>query len=141
MFNILAYLMAIDWLADELHYNYIGSDFYSMHLLADRVRDFGAASDDVKEVYFRGFVGDVPPNGPRIASAASELFTAYSVDGLLGGLYGAFDGLIHAVEEVKKDSSLPSGIHAVLDDISVKALRYRFLVESTKDGSDAGTRQ
>lgn len=132
MENILTLLLVIDWLCNDLHYAAEGTDnFYARHLLADRVRDFGSADDDIKECYYLGARGIVPPPDEVIAGYAVKAKSALKGT-VLACLNEAYFMLISAIEDVKKDEPLPSGVHAVLDEIGKRALTYKFLV--TKEG-------
>ena len=130
--TLLALLCAIDWLANDLHYRSEGTGFYEKHLLADRIRDFGDAEDQLKEAYYLGFKSMPPPYDKEIAHSAIIIYNGMkgasnSTEGQLGGAFGLMQQVIYAC---KKETNLPAGIHAVLDSISEKALTYQFLVRS-----------
>ena len=130
--TLLALLCAIDWLANDLHYRSEGTGFYEKHLLADRIRDFGDAEDQLKEAYYLGFKSMPPPYDKEIAHSATVIYDAMkdascSAENQLGGAFGLIQQIVDAC---KKEASLPAGIHAVLDGISEKALTYQFLVRS-----------
>lgn len=132
MDSILEMLMVVDWLANDLHYQFKGEGFYENHLLADRVRDFGRAEDDLKEVYFLGQLGTTPPLDKDTAMNATADYNKIVARNpcLLTRLHDGLDSLARQVEICKKDAGLASGVHAVLDEISKRALAYRFLVSS-----------
>ena len=130
--TLLALLCAIDWLANDLHYRSEGIGFYEKHLLADRIRDFGDAEDQLKEAYYLGFKSMPPPYDKEIAHSATVIYNTMkdasgSVESQLDGAFGLIQQIVDAC---KKEASLPAGIHAVLDGISEKALTYQFLVRS-----------
>lgn len=130
--TLLALLCAIDWLANDLHYRSEGTGFYEKHLLADRIRDFGDAEDQLKEAYYLGFKSMPPPYDKEIAHSATVIYDAMkgassSAENQLGGAFGLMQQVVDAC---KREASLPAGIHAVLDGISEKALTYQFLVRS-----------
>ena len=130
--TLLALLCAIDWLANDLHYRSEGTGFYEKHLLADRIRDFGDAEDQLKEAYYLGFKSMPPPYDKEIAHSATVIYNAMkgASSSAESQLCGAFGLMQQAVDACKKEASLPAGIHAILDSISEKALTYQFLVRS-----------
>ena len=130
--TLLALLCAIDWLANDLHYRSEGTGFYEKHLLADRIRDFGDAEDQLKEAYYLGFKSMPPPYDKEIAHSATVIYNAMkgASSSAESQLCGAFGLMQQAVDACKKEASLPAGIHAILDGISEKALTYQFLVRS-----------
>ena len=130
--TLLALLCAIDWLANDLHYRSEGTGFYEKHLLADRIRDFGDAEDQLKEAYYLGFKSMPPPYDKEIAHSATVIYNAMkgASSSAESQRCGAFGLMQQAVDACKKEVSLPAGIHAILDGISEKALTYQFLVRS-----------
>lgn len=132
MIDILVMLEVVKWLASDIHYNSTGPMFYSLHLLADRVKDFGSADDDLKEGYWLGCLDTTPPNDKEIAEAASKAYDEIinSIQCPLGRLVDALTKLNMSIGEQKNDSSLNGGIHAILDDISKRANTYTFLVRA-----------
>ena len=130
--TLLALLCAIDWLANDLHYRSEGTGFSEKHLLADRIRDFGDAEDQLKEAYYLGFKSMPPPYDKEIAHSATVIYNAMkgASSSAESQLCGAFGLMQKAVDACKKEASLPAGIHAILDGISEKALTYQFLVRS-----------
>ena len=130
--TLLALLCAIDWLANDLHYRSEGTGFYEKHLLADRIRDFGDAEDQLKEAYYLGFKSMPPPYDKEIAHSATIIYNGMkgASSNAVSQLSGAFGLMQQVVDACKREASLPAGIHAVLDGISEKALTYQFLVRS-----------
>lgn len=135
---ILTMLMVIDWFCNDVHYQSKGDTFYALHLLADRVRDFGSAEDDFKETYYLGQKGQFPPSDATIAQYAIAEYQkiAERSEGCLMRLLDALDVLVHQVEVCKKDAGLAAGVHAILDNISQKALTYKFLVSNQTGGDE-----
>ena len=132
MIDVLVAIEVVKWLASDLHYNSTGPMFYALHLLADRVRDFGSAEDDLKEGYWLGCLDTTPPSDREIANAAISAYDKV-VDGkdcpiarLLAGLVN----LCSAVDGMKSETSLNGGVHAILDDISKRTNVYTFLVRA-----------
>ena len=106
--------------------------FYSLHLLADRVKDFGSAEDDLKEGYWLGCLDTTPPSDREIANAAISAYDKV-VDGKDCPVARLLDGLTNlgvVVNELKKDASLNGGVQAILDDISKRTNAYTFLVRA-----------
>ena len=128
MENILTLLVLIDWLANDVHYAVdTTKNFYSRHLLADRVRDFGSAEDDIKEKYYLGFCDELPPGDDVIAGYAIKAKGEMQGD-TLKRLYDAL-ALLSTTVESACGETLPRGIQAILDDISSRSLTYKFLCE------------
>ena len=73
MFRILVQLEIIRMAAKQLHYNVKGSNFFSDHLMMDKIQenliDF---EDEIKENYFMANNEKVPPE-KEISSAAANL--------------------------------------------------------------------
>lgn len=132
MIEVLVALEVVKWLASDLHYNSTGPMFYALHLLADRVKDFGSAEDDLKEGFWLGCLDTTPPADREIANLT---VTAYDkvIDGKdcpLARLLAGLTNLGAVVDELKNDTSLNGGVHAILDDISKRTNTYTFLVRA-----------
>lgn len=129
MLEVLENLLVVEWAANLLHYETVGREFYEIHLLADRIKDFGTAADDIKEKFYLGTLLSTPPRDVDIFTGAKEKFDKIgSNPDLLTVARDALVTLIESVEAAKKDSNVLAGVHAVLDDISSRALTYKFLV-------------
>lgn len=134
MQNVIVNLIVVNWICNDLHYKWRGHSFYGMHLLADRVRDFGSAEDDINEAYYLGFCNEIPPSDVSNASLATAQYKKVVDENggcPLKSLAAQFSYLAASVESAKRIEGLPAGIHAVLDNISQKALTYRFLATSS----------
>lgn len=132
MIDVLVCLELVKWLADDIHYNSTGPNFYALHLLADRVKDFGSYSDDLKEGHWLGCLDTTPPNDKEIYELASKAYDRIvnSIQCPLGRLLDALTKLNNSIGEQKKDSSLNGGVQAILDEISKAANTYTFLVRA-----------
>lgn len=138
MNRVLEDIEVIKWTANNMHYETRGVSFYQLHLLADRVKDFGSDVDDLKEKYYLGQNMTTPPRDVDIVRRAIDKYekiienddAANGDKFYLSALSSAFDLIIADVEAIKKDTTLYAGIHAILDDISSRALTYKFLVSS-----------
>lgn len=132
MIDVLVMLEVVKWLASDLHYNSTGPMFYALHLLADRVKDFGSAEDDLKEGFWLGCLDTTPPADREIANLTVAAYDKViegkdcPVARLLAGLMN----LGSAVDNIKKDTSLNGGVHAILDDIRKRVNTYTFLVRA-----------
>ena len=61
MFNVLVYLLAIQQYVKGIHYHCGGDNFYSDHLLADRIYDgLDEFMDQIQECYYLGKGEDTP---------------------------------------------------------------------------------
>lgn len=141
MKNLLALLCVADWFANDLHYKSTGIGFYEKHLLADRVRDFDSSDDDIKEKYFLGYKGQIPPSDVEVAKTATFAYNKILQDREtdLDRLEMTFGLILAAVEECKTEENLPSGVQSILDKISETALTYKFLVRSESGKTTAST--
>lgn len=130
MKDILVMFEVIDWIADDIHYKSRGPAFYSQHLLADKVRDVSSVTDDIKEIYYLGVLGQLPPDDTEIAGAAITKYNELTTesDNHLSNLQNALLMLEHIVEQTKTNGGLTGGCQAILDEISGKASKYKFLV-------------
>lgn len=132
MIDVLVMLEVVKWLASDLHYNSTGPMFYALHLLADRVKDFGSAEDDLKEGFWLGCLDTTPPADREIANLTVAAYDKViegkdcPVARLLAGLMN----LGSAVDDIKKDTSLNGGVHAILDDIRKRVNTCTFLVRA-----------
>lgn len=133
MMELLANILTVTYLSNDIHYRSRGANFYGMHLLADRVKDFGSAADDIKEAYYMGFLKTDPPLDTEIAYAAGEEYALLCKcdDCMACRLVSALTRTICLVEDAKREEGLPAGVHAILDAVSQHALVSRALVERT----------
>ena len=132
MIDVLVAIEVVKWLASDLHYNSTGPMFYALHLLADRVKDFDSAEDDLKEGYWLGCLDTTPPSDREIANAAISAYDKV-VDGKdcpIARLLAGLANLCSAVDGMKSETSLNGGVHAVGDDISKRTNVYTFLVRA-----------
>ena len=132
MIDVLVALEVVKWLASDLHYNSTGPMFYALHLLADRVKDFGSAEDDLKEGYWLGCLDTTPPSDREIANAAIPACDKVvdRQDCPIARLLAGLANLCAAVDGMKSETSLNGGVHAILDDISKRTNVYTFLVRA-----------
>ena len=131
MEEIIAMLTVIDWISDDIHYNSRGPEFYGLHLMADKCRDFGDAADEIKEKYWLGFLDTTPPSGRDFAQKAVSLYAKYENMDYLDAMKNASRDLISMVQETEKDGALPRGIAAILDEISSHALTCSFFASAS----------
>lgn len=132
MIDVIVMIEVVTWLARDLHYKFQGPMFYALHLLADRVKDFGSAEDDLKEGYWLGCLDTTPPADREISN-----LTVAAYDKMIEGkdcpitrLLAGLVSLGSVVDEMKNDASLNGGVHAILDDIRKRVNTYTFLVRA-----------
>lgn len=135
MEDIVAMLTVIDWIADDIHYNSRGESFYSLHLMADKIRDFGDAADELKERYWLGFLETTPPSGKYFAQKAISLYGRYEGLGYLDAAKKAATDLVDMVKSNSPDD-LPNGVTAILDEISSHALLCSFFASASKSKAE-----
>lgn len=117
MIDILIAIEVVKWLASDLHYSSEGQNFYSLHLLADRVSDFGSTIDDLKEGYWLGCLDTTPPTEREIANLTIAAYDKV-IDGKdcpIARLLAGFVNLGSVVDELKNDTSLNGGVHSIID--------------------------
>jgi DNA-binding ferritin-like protein len=121
MINVLVAMTLCEWYANELHYNSSGENFYSLHLLADKL-DFGDSMDELKERYYLGEKSDAVPTDAEISTLCLAQYKSPTEGEYHSALADACDILVYAIEEAKRVSKPTGGVCAVLDEISGVAL-------------------
>lgn len=121
MTNVLVAMTLCEWYANELHYNSSGENFYSLHLLADKL-DFGDSMDELKERYYLGEKSDAVPTDAEISTLCLAQYKSSAEGEYHFALADACDILVYAIEEAKRVSKPTGGVCAVLDEISGVAL-------------------
>lgn len=133
MNDVLVNMMAVKFLANDLHYMSKGSSFYALHLLADKI-DFGSLGDELKETYYLP-LGNIPPRDVVIAAQVCNKITDVEPTSniqLLSRISYALDELIVSIQTVKSScSNLYAGVQSVLDSIQQKSLVFKALVDRT----------
>lgn len=137
--RVLCHVEAVRRLAHEVHYNtnVRGAAFYALHLLADKF-NFDDVVDALKEAYYIGqMMADVPSDNFVGAYAASIVDAAISNENgnEVAALSMQARNAAYAVEDAKRilAPSLMSGVCAILDEISKKALVLSGLVWMSVD--------
>ena len=143
MLDVMIAVAIVEWIAKDMHYRSYDEWFYALHLLADKI-DFGNSDDDLKEAYYLGMKGQLPPTEEELhAIAVSKVGPtgAKSNLELIEALHDACDYGLYLVEEAKKENGLFAGVHAILDGISqtmlvVKGLCWRSLTHAGTGDSE-----
>jgi len=139
--DLLSKIAAARLLAKDLHYRAYGRTFYGTHLLADVLSGIDKSSDDLFEVFYLGQCGSIPPRmssihrvGADIADLAMKKVGVGPTceDAIVGALLLVFSELVASVETAKA-GHLRSGVDAVLDEISKKALIAKGLLTRTTE--------
>lgn len=136
MEDIVAMLTVIDWIADDIHYNSRGVSFYGLHLMADKIRDFGDSADELKERYWLGFLETTPPSGRYFAQKAISLYQRYEGLAYLDAANKAAKDLVDMVKTISSEKDLPNGVTAILDEISSHALLCSFFASASKSKAE-----
>ena len=130
MQTLLAKLIAIGWLAKDLHYRAKDRSFYGNHLLADIIYDVTTKSDNLNEVYYLGEKMSPPPLACETAEKALKmmfgLVQSHDSDEMAVArrLLLFLEAAIHEIERIKDAHKyLKSGTVAVLDGISEDLLK------------------
>lgn len=121
MINVLVAMTLCKWYANELHYNSSGENFYSLHLLADKL-DFGDSMDELKERFYLGEKSENVPTDAEIATICLERYKTPTEGEYHTSLADACDILVYAIEEARRVLNPTGGVCAVLDEISGVAL-------------------
>lgn len=128
MIDVFVLMELCEYYAHDLHYHAYGEAFYALHLLADKL-DFGSASDDLKEAFYLGDLKD--HSVPTDFEIHELVHQKYVKDNskkdnttMLSNLRESCDMLVAQIEEFKRGmkESLASGVAAILDGVSQKAL-------------------
>lgn len=133
MINTLVAMTLCKWHANDLHYNSLGNNFYSLHLLADTL-DFGDLMDKLKERFYLGEKKEAVPSDAEIARACIERYKPAKDGEYHEALAEACDVLIYQIEESKRCLSPSGGVCAVLDEISGVALTTGGLCRKVTNG-------
>lgn len=117
MIDLIANLQSIYGMAKDIHYNYKTSpEFYSIHLLMDRVSDdYLDFIDSIKENYFMYNQLDIPTSA-EIFIKSAELNKDVSIPELINLLKLA----VYSIEQIKSDLNLDLGDDDLLGRISSK---------------------
>lgn len=84
MKDILVLLIAIQRTAKDVHYHAMGKDFWSDHLLADRIYDgLEDLMDEIQENYFLGQEQEAIPQKILYEEAAKEMYPYNEFSGML----------------------------------------------------------
>ena len=138
MKRILELIVSTSILCDDLHYSSNGANFYSLHLLADRIKDpLSKFMDELREAYYLGELFTVPPKTDEIYSEAIKISSGIRTANPSGdvntsnllSVKDALNRLIHMISEVKRSSSMLSGTESILDSITAHSQTMFGLVE------------
>ncbi|MBO7696893.1 MAG: hypothetical protein J6T10_30050 [Methanobrevibacter sp.] len=136
MFKILYHLIAIQRQAKEIHYRAKGFEFYSDHLLADRIYDgIEDLIDEIQENYFLGKEEEAPSQKDLLIYAAEEVNDA---SGDIRLDFGHLDSIIMAcitdIEMIlEEDKDLTGGDNDLLGRIcSDLQKKHGFIVRRLK---------
>lgn len=121
MINVLVAMTLCEWYAKELHYNSSGENFYSLHLLADKL-DFGDTMDELKERFYLGEKNERVPSNAEIATLCLKKYKDPEPGEYVTALSESCDLLVYTIEESKRVLGPSGGVCAVLDEISGVAL-------------------
>lgn len=118
-------LFALEMMSKQVHYEYVGKDFMSIHKLMDKVYDLSVESrDSVLEDYFMGIEGEVP-SAIEIIDEGSEFIT---VEVALGSILGLITDILDYINDLPKfsDKSTENLIGGIAQDF----VKYKFFLSS-----------
>lgn len=129
-FDVLVAVETVEFLKKDMHYRTNDEFSYAIHLLADKI-DFGDDEDDLKECYFLGFKGMLPPTEDEIHAATLDATAKFgkkeSNKDLLQAVIDSAAAGIAIVEDAKNEDGIPGGVHAIYDSVSQTMLRAKAL--------------
>lgn len=132
MFNLIERLMIIYYIAKDIHYSASGLDFYSIHLLMDKISDgIYDKIDEIKEVYYLGN-GTLPPTNKEIIESVAISLPEF--DNYKDGINVLIDVLSGTIDHCKKlveDLSESKSVQSIIDDIcNSLMLKYGLLMRT-----------
>lgn len=136
MIEVLISIRVVQYLLKDLHYATGGEEFYGLHLLADKV-DFRGDVDDLREAYYLGLKGEIPPMPASVDSLASTRIPTVSASDNRARLESLFDAChtaIYAIEGASSDGELVGGVKSILDSMSQKLLTLKGLCWRSLNG-------
>lgn len=136
MIEVFISIRVVQYLLKDLHYATGGEAFYALHLLADKV-DFREDVDALRETYYLGLKGEIPPGLASVDSIAASRIPVISVSDNTERLRVLFDAChtaVYAIEGASKDPDLVGGIKSVLDSMSQKLLTLKGLCWRSLNG-------
>lgn len=133
MKDILVLLIAIQRTAKDVHYYAFGKDFYSDHLLADRIYDgLEDLMDEIQENYFLGQEQEAIPQKVLYEEAAKEMYPYNEFSGMLKHLDNLIFNCIAKIQLMPTDG-LTAGDSDLLGRIcSDLQKKHGFLVRRFK---------
>lgn len=128
--DVLIAVETVEFLKKDMHYCANDEYAYALHLLADKIH-FGSAEDDLKECYFLGMKGVLPPTEDMIHAATLDVTAKFPKKAtnkdLLQAVIDSAAAGVAIVEDAKREDGVPGGIHAIYDSISQTMLRAKAL--------------
>lgn len=132
MTKILSQLAAAQMLARDWHYSASGAAFYAEHLLADRVAEIAGHADKLKEVFWLGEKGRVPPTEGVVMTDAIEAYNRANGESIPQKLADVLRLLAAHAEELARDTSISIGSKSLLDGICADAYQFVGLIQRTE---------
>lgn len=125
LFNLLKSLYCIRFFAKDIHYAAKGTEFFSDHLLADRVVDgLDDLIDDINENLYLGFEEKAPTSAEVLLGVVDSLFVAKDdIKKNWETLYNYIketEELIYKIEEEYDIPQVNSLLDSIADDLQKK---------------------
>ena len=125
LFNLLKSLYCIRFFAKDIHYAAKGTEFFSDHLLADRVADgLDNFIDDINENLYLGFEEKAPTSAEVLLGVVDSLFVAKDdIKKNWETLYNYIketEELIYKIEEEYDIPQVNSLLDSIADDLQKK---------------------
>lgn len=125
LFNLLKSLYCIRFFAKDIHYAAKGTEFFSDHLLADRVVDgLDNFIDDINENLYLGFEEKAPTSAEVLLGVVDSLFVAKDdIKKNWETLYNYIketEELIYKIEEEYDIPQVNSLLDSIADDLQKK---------------------
>ena len=119
MKDLIVNLQTIYVIAKNIHYNYMGNNFLSVHKYMDEIAD--PIQDDfidaIKEKFFMAN-GDSIPSFPEIYQKVSDYCLLHNDSFSLEDLVGEIKIALYRIDQLSKDSSLHAGTIDLLGKIA-----------------------
>lgn len=127
-------MLATDW-----HYDAGFSAFYGNHLLADKTaEEIASAVDDIKETYYLGEMGGLPPVSAEIAADAiaicNKIIADHPKETVAQFLHASLMLTAAHAEELARSERLSIGTKSLIDGVSATAYKFAGLVSRTIGG-------
>ena len=119
--RLIVYLTAIAGLSKDIHYQSRGENFYSIHLLMDRIYDgLYDLIDEIQEKYFMYNGKSAITSKNAFEGAGALLDDGWSLEEKENKLYELLKDCIYIADEISAEKTIDCGDNDLLGRISSK---------------------